>query len=130
MKNIYSIWQALDGLSGRFFVESVEDKEEGLTIILRQAKEISTRRLKIVFDPFIAYRNMDESYRSRTFSEKGGFKNSLNLVAKSSWLEWLQAESQGYYEFKDLIHYAIITDADFIDVLSEFPPTVNWVDCS
>ena|SRR5690554_3194192 len=129
MKNIYSIWQPLDGLSGRLFVESLEDKDDGLIVILRQPKETSSRRLKIVFDPYIAYKNMDESYRSRTFSEKGGFRNSLNLVANSSWFEWLQAESQGYYEFKNLLHYAIITDADFIDVLSEFPPAVNWIDC-
>lgn len=129
-KNIYSIWHPLNDVSGRFIVESVEDKGEGLIILLRQNKETSAQRLKIVFDPYISYQNTDESFRSRTFSEKGGFKNSLNLVEASGWIEWLRSESQGYYEFKDLVHYAIITDADFIDILSEYPPDVSWVYCS
>ncbi|KFZ27746.1 hypothetical protein IDAT_13035 [Pseudidiomarina atlantica] len=68
---------------------------------------------------------MDESYRARTFSAHGSFENSFNIVQSSSWLEWVHAESQGYYQGNDIIHYSVITDADCIDVLSEFEPEVD-----
>lgn len=120
--NIYSIWQPTSDIIGRVNVDKVEDTDEGLAIFIRLSK--SEKKFKILFDPYIAYRNMDESYRARTFSEHGGFKSSLNKVEKSSWLEWLHIESQGYYLGENIIHYSIITDADCIDVLSEFEPDI------
>lgn len=126
--NNYSSWLPLADLVGRVIVEKIEDTDDGLTIYLNLPKSKIKRRFKIVFDPYVAYRNMDESYRSKTFSENDVFEKSLNLVENSSWLEWLHSESQGYYEGVDIKHYSIVTDADFIDVLAEFPPEVNWID--
>ena len=123
--NIYSTWQPTSDLIGRVIVDKVEDTDEGLAIYIRQSK--TEKKFRILFDPYIAYRNMDESYRARTFSEHGGFENSLNKVESSSWLEWLHAESQGYYQGEDITHYSLITDADCIDVLSEFEPEVEAI---
>ncbi|MBQ4834883.1 hypothetical protein [Pseudoalteromonas luteoviolacea] len=109
-------------LKGRVIIDKVEDTDEGLAIYIHNSE--SKKNFKILFDPYVAYRNMDESYRARTFSETGGFENSLNTVNNSSWLEWFHAESQGYYQGEDIIHYSIITDADCIDVLSEFEPDI------
>lgn len=121
--NIYSIWQPIQELKGRVLINRIEDTDDGLAIYIHHSK--SKKKFKILFDPYVAYRNMDESYRARTFSESGGFENSLNTVKNSSWLEWLHAESQGYYQGDDIIHYSIITDADCIDVLSEVEPEIE-----
>lgn len=124
-KDIYTPWEPLEGLSGRMLVEKLEDTNKGLAIYLNLLNDPENRQLKILFDPYIAYRNMDESYRAKTFSEKGGFKNSLNIVCSSTWIDWLHDESLGYYKNSDIVHYTIITAADCIDVLSEFPPQVD-----
>ncbi|TQV76455.1 hypothetical protein FLL45_00370 [Aliikangiella marina] len=126
-ENIYSIWSPLDGVEGRVYVDHIIDDEEGLTIYLYLSSNGGEKKFKMTFDPYIAYRNMDESFRSKAFSEHGGFDNSLNIVSNSSWIRWLQSESQGYYQEAKIVHYCIITDADFIDVLAEFPPEVEWV---
>lgn len=125
--NLYSTWCPETGLSGRVIVEKITDDDEGLSIFLRLVNDTNSRKCKLIFDPYVAYRNLDESYRNKTFSEHGGFENSLNLVENSSWLAWLHTESQGYYAGIEIKHYAIITDADFIDVLTEFPPEVEWI---
>ncbi|MCH7424555.1 MAG: hypothetical protein DI594_20525 [Shewanella oneidensis] len=121
--NKYLTWQPIPDTTGRVIIDGVEDLDDGLVLYIHISK--TKKKFKIVFDPYIAYRNMDESYRTRTFSEHGGFLNSLNLVENSSWLEWLHVESQGYYRDEKIIHYSIITDADCIDVLSKFSPHVT-----
>ena len=120
--NTYTAWQPTKEIVGRVIVDRIEDSDDGLSIFIRLTK--SDKKFRIVFDPYVAYRNMDESYRNRTFSEHGGFDNSLNKVENSLWLEWLHAESQGYYKGHEITHYTIITDADCIDVLSEFEPDI------
>lgn len=124
--NIFSKWHPIEELSGRVIVEKVEDSDDGLSLFVHLSK--TEKKFKIVFDPYVAYRNMDESYRIRTFSEHGGFVNSLNKVENSSWLEWFHAESQGYYQGDAITHYSIITDADCIDVLAEFEPDIVSLD--
>lgn len=121
--NKYLTWQPIPDITGRVIIDGVEDFDDGLVLYIHISK--TNKSFKIVFDPYIAYRNMDESYRTRTFSEHGGFLNSLNLVENSSWLEWLNVESQGYYQDEKIIHYSIITDADCIDVLSKFSPHIT-----
>lgn len=124
--NIFTAWQPTKEIFGRVIVDRIEDSDDGLSIFIHLSK--SKKRFKIIFDPYIAYRNMDESYRIRTFSERGGFVNSLNKVKNSSWLEWFHAESQGYYQGDAITHYLIITDADCIDMLSEFEPSIVSLD--
>ena len=124
--NTYAAWQPTKEIVGRVIVDKIEDSDDGLCIFIHLSK--SNKKFRIVFDSYVAYRNMDESFRNRTFSEHGGFENSLNRVENSSWLEWLHAESQGYYNGHDIAHYAIITDADCIDVLSEFEPGIMPLD--
>lgn len=124
--NIYSIWKPKEEIIGRVIVDRVEDSDGGLAIYLHLSK--TKKRFKILFDSYVAYRNMDESYRARTFSEHGGFENSLNIVENSTWLEWLHAESLGYYRGGDIKHYSIVTDADCIDILSKFSPDIAQLD--
>ncbi len=121
--NTFSKWQPTEQIAGRVIVDRVEDSDDGLSIYFHLSK--TDKKFRVTFDPYVAYRNMDESYRARTFSEKGGFENSLNLVDGSTWLEWFHTESQGYYKGAEIKHYSIITDADCIDVLSEFEPDIE-----
>lgn len=121
-KNKYSDWLPDNIKFGRVMIEKIEDLDNILTITARPEKGENGEIFKLKFDPYVAVRNMNESYRARTFSENGGFNSSLFIVENSDWIEWLQKESLGYYSDYDLVHYAIITGADCLDVISEFPP--------
>jgi len=127
-KNKYEAWSPLQVTAGRVLVEKLVDENEGLVIHLSFPYDPSYNEkiMVIQFSPYIAYRNMDESYRAKTVSDTGGFADSLYTVKSSSWLNWLHEESLGFYESSEIVHYSIITEADFIDVLSEFAPKVSW----
>lgn len=127
-KNTYGSWSPIQGLDGQVLIEKLEDTDTGLTIYLKISDdpEGHERKAMIRFDPYVAYRNMDESYRARTFNDTGGFDGSFYIVSSSSWLNWLHEESVGFYRDREIVHYSIFTEADCIDVLSEFPPEVSW----
>jgi hypothetical protein len=126
----YKEWLTFLKISGKVLVDKLEDTEEGLSIFLSfpSYSTFKGKKVQIRFDAYIAYRNMDESYRAKTFNETGGFKESLYLIEGSKWLRWLHDESVGIYQDNDIKHYTIITEADCVDILSEFPPEVIWVD--
>lgn len=125
-QQIFNVWEPVSGTAKKMILKKLTDDNNGLTLWL---KSISDERLLCVqFDAHIAYRNIDESYRSRTFDATGGFQYSLYRVENSKWLDWLHIESQHYYKNVEYIHYAIFTSADCIDVLSEFAPEVYWLE--
>jgi hypothetical protein len=128
-KESYQQWRPLPELTEHMIVEKLEDTDDGLAIFLEHPMPapLAQRTVKLLFDGYIAYRNMDESYRLRTWNATGGFQSSLHLVTNSDWLEWLHKESEGCYQDANIKHYAILTIADCIDVLSEFEPQVSWV---
>ncbi len=124
MKSIdkYQSWIPSPNVTGKVIVERLEDTDDGLSIHLRMLDNDS--QSIVLFDSYISYRNMDESYRTKTFSEVGGFDASLYIVKNSSWIKWLHEESLGFYTDREITHYSIITAADCIDVLSEFEPEI------
>ena len=74
----YQEWQPLPGLSGKVLVEKIVDNDDGLSIYLRfpSHSTLKEKKVCITFDSYVAYRNMDESYRARTFALTHGFKTS------------------------------------------------------
>jgi hypothetical protein len=124
-KNIYTRWFPDEREFGRVMIDRIEDIGNVLRITLKKEGSSDDNLIILTFDPYVACRNMNESYRARTFAEKGGFKTSLFIVAKSSWVTWLHEESLGYYLDNELIHYSIITGADCLDIISEFPPEIK-----
>ena len=120
----YQAWIPASNLTGKVIIEEIVDSDEGLSIFIRTLDN-EENRYRILFDPYVAYRNMDEGFRTKTFSEVGGFDGSLYLIDNSNWLRWLHEESLGYYRDWEIKHYFIVTSADCLDVLSEFEPTVE-----
>jgi len=128
-KDTYTSWSPIRGLVGEVRIEKLEDTDAGLTIYLKISSGPAghERRAMIRFDPYVAYRNMDESYRARTFNDTGGLEGSLYIVNSSSWLNWLNEESVGFYRDSEIVHYSIFTEADCIDILAEFSPEFSWL---
>ena len=122
----YEAWEPLPGISKELDCESVLDDKVGLCISLRTREQV-VRVLCIHFDVVICYRNINESYRLRTWSRfEGADMGGLFSVENSGWISWVRTESCGVLDRTELVHYAVFTDEDCIEVIAEFPPRVEW----
>lgn len=121
---VLNIWRPHEIMPNRVEIMAIRDENEGLTVVL--ASEHSRRPIaKLVFSSVVAYRNINESYRVRTWRTHDMTNvSSLSIVEHSSWLRWLRDESAGVLEEFDLTHYAIYTSDDCLDVAAKEPPKV------
>lgn len=123
---IYEIWEPVSEHCTEMVLQKLTDTDEGLHLFLRCT--ISEKILCVQFDVHAAYRNLDESYRYRTIINQGTFCSSFYKVKNSKWLSWFDKESSSYYKNYQFIHYAVVTIADWVDVISEFPPKAYWLE--
>ena len=88
-------WQPHDVIPLRVEITSVRDQDEGLRVLLA-SEETREPVAELVFQHFVAYRNINESFRLRTWhSHEMKGSSSLLIVEGSSWLTWLNNESGG-----------------------------------
>lgn len=127
--NVYKKWEPLQGIPEKLYCEAIHDDCEGFRIIL-QGEKTGSGMIKILFNPAIAYRNIDESYLIKTLSRISSLeKSSLYIVENSKWTKWFHEESYDVYDDRKIIHYSIITPGDCIDILAEYSPNVEWLKC-
>ena len=127
-KQRFRAWHPIDGVPKRLYLEAIHDDYEGLRFLLR-GEELASPMLRLAFEPPIAFRNINESYRLKTWAGKAtsGDQQSLLEVENSRWIEWLVEEAAGVLDSEELVHYAIYTAEDCIDVVTEIPPRVSWL---
>jgi hypothetical protein len=116
-------WNPFGELVSRVFVEGLSEVgDENLSVLLRSPDDPSGRLSLSWPQRPHAYRSVDESYRLalwQTFSPGGhAFWHSRD----SLWLREFHRDSLGIYVDVDLVHFAIYTDDDCIDVISALPP--------
>jgi hypothetical protein len=120
-------WEPVQGLPTPLYCEALHDDWEGFRVLLR-GEDPRSRLLRITFPSPASYRNTNESYLLRTWSEaRDRPLCSLLNVLNSEWLAWLRAENGPVVEGRSFVHYAILTPEDCIEVLSEHPPSVEWL---
>ena len=124
----YESWTPLDGIPRTLYVQAIHDDYEGFRVILKGTFP-NDRTLRIAFAAAIAYRNINESYRSRTWASQNrpAPPGGLFMVANSAWVDWLVEEAGGVLHHRTVQHYAILTGEDCIDIVTEFPPAVEWL---
>jgi hypothetical protein len=84
--------------------------------------------LRLSFESVIGYRNVNESYRLRTWAQLDMSRMPpLLIVENSGWLGWLRAEAGDTIDWTRVVHYAVFASEDCIDVASEFPPIAEWL---
>lgn len=126
-QEVYERWDPVQGVPSRMYCDAIHDDHEGFRILLRP-EDPTCSTLRIRFEGAIGYRNVNESYRQRTWSRfDGEGLGSLFCVANSDWVDWIKKESAGVLDNSNVVHYAILTDEDCIEVVSEFPPDVEWL---
>jgi hypothetical protein len=117
-------WQPEEAIPLRVEITAIRDEDEGLTVVLA-SEETRESVVKLLFQNVVAYRNINESFRIRTWQSQNMIgSSSLAIVEGSSWLRWLREESGGVLEEFSLTHYAIYTNDDCLDVAATAAPLV------
>ena len=125
---LFEPWSPIENLPFVAYLEALRDDYEGFRILLR-GKEAHAPVFRIAFESVVAYRNVNESFRLATWAAIGnmGKLPTFLTVENSRWIEWLVAEAGGVLRADALTHYAIYSPEDCIDIVSEFPPEVEWL---
>lgn len=129
MNEIYRAWNPIDGIGKPLYLEALHDDVEGIRVVLREGGEHG-RVLRATFDApsVFGYRNVNESYRLRTISRMDvRHLPSLIIVENSEWARWIREEAEGTIGFDDIVHYMFSTPEDVVDVVTCFPPVVEWL---
>lgn len=123
MKHV--VWNPVDGLEGEFWLVSVYDDADDLTLTFRP--ENSERHLKIVFPVPLSYQKTCSGDFVKS-AGPGSFRGVFLQIEESPYLKWFLEESSENWINKDVVHYAFRTINFHIDVLAAHPPIVEWVD--
>ncbi len=121
-------WMPLDDTPQRLYLEAVHDDYEGLRFLLR-GDDPTGPTLRLSFESVVGSRSINESYRLKTWACVPKIRElpSLLIIENSEWVKWLVEEAGGVLQVEALIHYAIYTPEDCIDVVTAFPPTAEWM---
>ncbi|RJP74811.1 MAG: hypothetical protein C4522_22120 [Desulfobacteraceae bacterium] len=123
----YKKWTPVDSIPKRMFCEAIHDDYEGFRILLK-GEDPTSPMLRLKFDSVLLYRNIDEGAMLKTLdSIKDREIFPLYIVHNSKWIEWFHEESHNMFIGNEIVHYSIMTPDDVIDILSENPPNVEWL---
>ncbi len=110
----------------RVFLESLICNDEGLRILVRSSDKNATDILSIYFEECtVAFRCMDEGVYPASWSKN--IPSFISIVENSEYIEWFNQESGGIRRYKGLVHYAIYTENECIDVIDLEPPKLKWL---
>lgn len=129
MSEIYKKWHPVDNIDKELFVDALHDDHEGMRIIL-SGKSSGSGILRITFDHYHLYRNVEESNRLKLWAE-ADFEDrnwSLFQVVNSKLIDWASEETGDVFDRTKAEHYLIKTETDIIDVVTHHvPPKVEWL---
>jgi hypothetical protein len=120
----YILYTSDVDLSRIFYVESMIDDYEGFRILVGDSE--ARRVIRIRFEAPLMIRKLDEGDLSRTLAADSSPKGcGIYTVSQSDALQWFVDESAGKFKSEELVHYAIVSANDYIDVISKYPPVLD-----
>jgi len=126
-EEVYRVWEPVPDLPRVMDFHALHHDEEMFRVLLRGLQPADPV-LRLLFEHVVAYRCADEGVRLRTISRlQGQLPCPLMLVENSTFVTWLRDESAGVLADQPLVHYAILSINDCIDVISGMPPRVDWL---
>jgi homospermidine synthase len=131
MVNKISQWsiEEISNNKNEFFVDKIMDNKQGLIIKLSDNRET---KLKIVWthEELISYRNTNENYYLfglGQLSERQRLRKNFYIIENSEYVKFIKkwASPEVIQITGGLIHFAIYTTEDCLDVISTTNPTVK-----
>lgn len=105
-EEIYVSWNPIPDIPPKIISEDIHDDYNRVRIVLQKRSNPGALRkpsklLEVVFDAIAPYRNIDESFRTKTYTEHDYRVGSLFIVENSKWVRWLHEESFGMSEIAE-----------------------------
>lgn len=121
----YIPWLPFKEWPKEIYFDSLSFAQGFLKICLKKMN--SEEKVEIVFESCVAYMVSDENCHMK-FMQKysGGIFSIVYVVHNSGYIRYLHEQSYGIYENEDLIHIAIYTPIECIDVVTRKMPFVRW----
>lgn len=114
-------WYSLSEVKEHFNLEELHDDNKGFKLLLRG--ESSQRVLSINFESVLSYRRIDEGDLLKSYQQ---ITEGFHKIESSSYLSWFHEESYDSWKDKNVIHYAVYTPNDCVDILSIHPPRIEF----
>jgi len=130
MKEDLTIWKPQGNVYDNLYVNSIEDAKEGLTIILEQENP-NDSCIKIRFNSYFSYRNTNESFlldKWHYYDRNLLSQSCLFVVENSDYISWIKKSALSIHDDLKVIHYAIFTDEDCLEILTNEEPSVKVID--
>lgn len=115
-------WNPVGDLKGPFYLMSLVDNKDGLS--LRLNGEGVDETIIIIFQNPFSYKNADEGKLLKSLRD-GKIRGGFFKFRQSEYIDWLHEETFNQWKKNELVHYAIYTPNDCIDILSLNEPVVK-----
>jgi hypothetical protein len=123
-KQTFRQWQPWPDAPRRIEIVGSRDEMDGFSVTVRR-EQSPNACAELRFHGVVAYRNINESYRLRTWHQNDMTGSSWFLIVEDSeWIAWLREESGGVLDDVTLTHYAVYTGDDCFDVIAREAPEV------
>lgn len=118
----YELWDVVPGRTVQCAVEGVIDDWEGFRILLRD--RVTDRVIRVAFNSHVAYQNRDEADLDGEAARSEGLgRGCFYRVGNSEFAARFKSDTAR--QFGVLMHFAIVTETDCVDVLATDEPTVD-----
>jgi hypothetical protein len=121
----YEAWNAHEILPVNFYLASLHHEGGSLKVSFKEVALSEQKQFEIAFSNYLAYRVVIETGRLKSLDN--GSLSPFSKTSESQFISWFKDEALGVYDDRVLIHYAIVNLDNIVDVISEFPPVVEWV---
>lgn len=121
----YEQWGAHEHLPDNFYLSQLQDERGFLKLFFKELVQSVDKQLNITFKSCLAYRVAQESGRLRSLENSN--LRSFNRTIESEFISWFKDEALGIYDDRLIVQYTIVNLDNIIDVISEHPPTVEWI---
>lgn len=136
MREEWMQWKPTEGLSTKYYIDSVVDMVSNFKIVLSNAK-LEEEKVEIIFcDGVDAYTQVNESFRQKLLhelykkSDRDSGENGVWTffkVKNSEYIRWLSEQSYGWSESRDFIHFSFITVDAVLDVITTYEPEIKMI---
>lgn len=125
-KQVFERWVPCQRILDVMYLHDVRIDAEAIQVTL-ETKEPGLGKAILRFEHSLCYRMIDEGDYLLTMNGfQGGW--SFFIVKHSSFRAWFDEESCGARVGEDMVHYAIYTPNECMDILALRPPEIRWQD--
>ncbi len=128
-------WEPIENLSEKYWVESIADGIEGLTILLFDDEDRQKKVLVKFTGTTESYQRTDESStlkRLYALHQKYGAEFittwTFFKVLNSSYVKWLSDQSYGFMQPAYFQHFVLVTVDDVVDIIDPCEPKVEFLE--